>query len=326
VHRDLKPANVMLTRDGRVKVLDFGLAKHLADGDIGLTRTSDSPISEIGQVLGTMPYMAPEQIRGETVDARSDLFSFGVVVYELVSGKRPFGGATSADVSSAILRDAPPPLPEVPPDLARILERCLQKNPRERYQTALDVGNELRRVVRGAPTAAPTPAGDDASVAVLPFANRSASADDEYFADGLADELLANARAHSRPARRRAHVLVAVQGHAGRPRDDRPEAQRRVAARGQRAQGGNRSASRSSSSTSRTATASGPRATTARSMMFAVQDDIAQSVVGAAPHAARRGRRLGREPRGSRRGRARRAGTQHESRGAAPPAPGTAPV
>jgi TolB-like protein/Tfp pilus assembly protein PilF len=189
VHRDLKPANVMLTRDGRVKVLDFGLAKHLSV-DAELTRTS-SPISEVGQVLGTMPYMAPEQIRGETVDARSDLFSFGVVVYELVSGKRPFGGQSSADVSSAILRDAPPPLREVPPDLARILERCLQKNPRERYQTALDVGNELRRVGRGAPAAAPKAAGEDASVAVLPFANRSASADDEYFADGLADELLA---------------------------------------------------------------------------------------------------------------------------------------
>ena len=190
VHRDLKPANVMLTREGRLKVLDFGLAKHL-DRDIELTRTSDSLISEVGQVLGTMPYMAPEQIRGETVDARSDLFSFGVVVYELLSGKRPFGGQTSADVSSAILRDTPPPLPSIPPDLARILERCLQKNPRERFQTALDVGNELRRVVRGAPSAAPKPAGDEASVAVLPFANRSASADDEYFADGLADELLA---------------------------------------------------------------------------------------------------------------------------------------
>jgi len=130
VHRDLKPANVMLTREGRLKVLDFGLAK-LAEPDIVTDRTQvatmTTPLSSAGQVLGTVPYMAPEQIRGETVDARSDIFALGIVLYELASGKRPFAGATFADVSSAILRDAPAPLStvrtELPADFERIVSR-----------------------------------------------------------------------------------------------------------------------------------------------------------------------------------------------------------
>jgi serine/threonine protein kinase/tetratricopeptide (TPR) repeat protein len=201
VHRDLKPANVMLTRDSRVKVLDFGLAKLLhEDGNLAMSQaaTMAAPISESGVVVGTAPYMAPEQIRGETVDARSDLFSFGVLIYELATGKRPFTGQTSIDVGSSILRDAPPEISTVrsdlPNDLERIVRRCLEKNPRERVQTALDVANELRSIrrtiERGAPSAPKTGSGKEASVAVLPFVNRSASSDDEYFSDGLADELL----------------------------------------------------------------------------------------------------------------------------------------
>jgi len=206
VHRDLKPANVMLTKDGRLKVLDFGLAK-LAALDAGpdatVPPTMESPISTIGQVMGTVPYMAPEQIRGEEVDARTDLFAFGVVLYELATGKRPFGGATAADISSAILRDAPMPptevRPELPGELDRIVGRCLEKSPRERFQRALDVRLDLRALQRtlernagGAaakPAAKAVPA-DGASIAVLPFVNRSREADDEYFSDGLADELL----------------------------------------------------------------------------------------------------------------------------------------
>src|SRR5262245_47625801 len=115
VHRDLKPANVMITREGRVKVLDFGLAK-LAQTAPDLENslaTTMTALSRVGEVLGTAPYMAPEQIRGEAVDARTDLFSFGVMVYELASGTKPFVGSTFADLSSAILRDHPPSLTRV---------------------------------------------------------------------------------------------------------------------------------------------------------------------------------------------------------------------
>ncbi len=200
VHRDLKPANVMVTREGRVKVLDFGLAKLAqVESDVDATQaaTAAAPLSDVGQIVGTVPYMAPEQIRGELVDARSDLFSLGVLIYELAGGKRPFTGQSHADVSSAILRDTPPLLTslraDLPGELAHIVERCLEKRPRERFQTALDVLNELRSVRRTLERGVPAqqPVSDNiASIAVLPFVNRSASADDEYFSDGLADELL----------------------------------------------------------------------------------------------------------------------------------------
>ncbi len=204
VHRDLKPGNVMLTRDGRVKVLDFGLAKleerpprpgsDTLPGTLALT--VDSPISTAGQVMGTVPYMAPEQIRGEAVDARADLFAFGIMLYELVSGRRPFAGKTLADVSSAILRDAPAPIqtvrPGLPRALDRIIGRCLEKDRERRFQSARDVRNELELVRREVESEARSPAraAEGPSIAVLPFANMSADPENEYFSDGLSEELL----------------------------------------------------------------------------------------------------------------------------------------
>ena len=201
VHRDLKPANVMLTKVGRIKVLDFGLARPAAPAagsDLSRAATVASPISSAGLVMGTVPYMAPEQVRGESVDARTDLFALGIVLYELATGQRPFTGDTHADISSAILRDQASPLrslrPDLPADLERIVGRCLDKEPRARFQTALDVLNELRALQHTTEHGAlPTPkliADNVASIAVLAFVNRSASTDDEYFSDGLADELL----------------------------------------------------------------------------------------------------------------------------------------
>ena len=199
IHRDLKPGNVMVTREGRVKVLDFGLAKLVAADEArtqGATITNADPISGDGHVVGTVPYMAPEQLRGEATDARSDLFSLGIILYELATGRRPFTGETSIDVSHAILRETPEPLSRIrgdlPGDLERVVSRCLEKNPRERIQSVLDINNELRRLRKALDRGEPTKAAPDkvASIAVLPFANRSASADDEYFSDGLADELL----------------------------------------------------------------------------------------------------------------------------------------
>lgn len=155
VHRDLKPANVMLTRDGRIKVMDFGLAKLLsAESDAALTQmaTVETPLSGAGLVLGTVPYMAPEQIRGGAVDGRADVFSMGVLLFELLTGRRPFEGHTAADVMSAILRHEPTSLlslrPDAPVHLGRIVRRCLAKDAERRIQTSKDVRNELEELRR----------------------------------------------------------------------------------------------------------------------------------------------------------------------------------
>src|SRR5579863_2101758 len=177
LHRDLKPANIMVTAKG-AKLLDFGLAKSIATDDV--TRTDDATQTIEGTVLGTLAYMSPEQAEGKPVDQRSDVFSFGSVLYEMVSGSRAFDGW------AAVLRDDPAPL-KTQSELSRIVTRCLRKAPAERFQTAA----EVRAALEGA-VAKPE---QQPSIAVLPFANMSADKENEYFSDGLAEEII-NELAH----------------------------------------------------------------------------------------------------------------------------------
>jgi len=283
VHRDLKPANVMITSENRIKVLDFGLAKLVEDpdsetGDPALTAIPTELTAE-GMVMGTAPYMSPEQVEGRAMDHRTDIFSLGIVLYEMATGKRPFAGDTAAALVSSILRDEPPTVTEIneslPRHLARIIQHCLEKDPEARYQSAKDVRNELKSLRRevdsglvttgsGATPISPAPrpkgarkyglwaaagltaivilaagwwlgrggerapavadvrtgglsadlasatGSDTPSVAVLPFANLSADPDNEYFTDGLTEELisaLANVEGLRIPARTSVYAL-----------------------------------------------------------------------------------------------------------------------
>jgi Tol biopolymer transport system component/serine/threonine protein kinase len=157
IHRDLKPANVMVGRDGRVKVLDFGIAKlqpKYSGSDAAITRTEQLTAAQ--QVAGTPAYMSPEQAEAEAIDARSDIFSFGIVLYEMATASRPFHGDSAMSIISSILKDTPRSIaelrPDLPPDFHRIVRRCMAKDPARRFQTALDVQNELEDLQQHAST------------------------------------------------------------------------------------------------------------------------------------------------------------------------------
>ena len=146
VHRDLKPANVMITKSGAVKLLDFGLAKDA--GVISMKGTGSKPLTAEGTIVGTLPYMAPEQIEGKETDARTDIFAFGAILYELTTGKRAFEGETKASLIAAIVSSEPKPLielqPLTPPALQHVVKKCLSKDPDDRWQSATDMAEELR--------------------------------------------------------------------------------------------------------------------------------------------------------------------------------------
>jgi serine/threonine protein kinase/tetratricopeptide (TPR) repeat protein len=202
VHRDIKPANIFVTERGQAKILDFGLAKLTAgkkaagvSAIAGATAFGEDNLTSPGTALGTVAYMSPEQARGEELDARTDIFSFGAVLYEMATGRKAFGGNTAALIFDAVLNREPTAAirlnAKLPPELGAVIEKAMEKDLARRYQTVASLHSDLRKLKldSGSGRAVPSEAAGEKSVAVLYFENRGGSQEDEYFRDGITEDV-----------------------------------------------------------------------------------------------------------------------------------------